>query len=388
MGGEVCQMAQGDVMPQQECPLPNSTHNDMSGGAHHVVQARDIHGGVHIQQPRASYSLVPRLLPPEITHFTGRAAELVELDALLVAASSRQPAAIVISAIAGTAGMGKTALAVHWAYKVRERFPDGQLYVNLHGYGPGSPLAPERALDGFLRAMNVPGQNIPEGVDAMAGYFRSLVAGRRILVVLDNAATSEQVRPLLPASPTCVVLVTSRSRLSGLVAREGAHRITLDLLSSDEAITLLRTIIGTARTDKELQEVAELAERCAHLPLALRIAAERVSTRPHLRIADLVADLNTEQDRLDTLAADDDEITVVRTVFSWSYRRLVMISVPKPPETSTIRTSLDSTASSPPASSSQLSLTPAHWTTEPATPGTPSPSSTRGPMRSGLSLPP
>lgn len=262
------------------------------------------------------------MLPPDVTFFTGRDAELSRLDALLKAGAEAQPAAVVISAIAGSPGVGKTALALRWAHRVHAQFPDGQLYVNLCGHDLGAPVSPEQALDGFLRALNVSGENVPHTVDAMAGYFRSLVAGRRILVMLDNAATAEQVRPLLPASPTCMVLITSRSRLSGLVARNGAYRITLDLLAPAEAITLLRTIIGAIRADNEPEATNELARRCAYLPLALRIAAERVAARPHVRIANLVDDLSTEQNRLDVLATDDDETTAIRTVFSWSYRSL------------------------------------------------------------------
>jgi tetratricopeptide (TPR) repeat protein len=312
-------------MPEQPEHKPssmNSTHNEVSAGASQVVQARDIHGSIHIQQPRVSSPPVPQLLPPDITHFTGRDAELGKLDALLNLDTAAQPAAVVISAIAGTAGMGKTALAIRWAHKARDHFPDGQLYVNLRGYDPGPLVAPEHALDGFLRAMNVAGENVPHGLDAMAGYYRSLLAGRRMLVVLDNAATPEQIRPLLPAAHTCMVLVTSRSRLSGLIARDGAHRITLDLLSPAEAISLLRSLIGPVRAGHEPGATAELARRCAYLPLALRIAAERVDARPQVRIADLVNDLSIEQNCLDILSTDDDETTAVRTVFSWSYRGL------------------------------------------------------------------
>jgi tetratricopeptide (TPR) repeat protein len=211
---------------------------------------------------------------------------------------------------------------VHWAHRVRERFPDGELYVNLRGYDPGPPVTPDQALDGFLRALDVPAEKIPHDVDVQAGLYRSLLAGRQMVVVLDNAATSDQVRPLLPGSPTCVVVVTSRSGLSGLVARDGAHRLTLDVLPADDAVMLLRHAIGADRVDTEPGAAAELARHCGYLPLALRIAAERAAARSHLKLADLAEELAVEHDRLDVLTADDDEATGVRTVFSWSYHAL------------------------------------------------------------------
>jgi tetratricopeptide (TPR) repeat protein len=218
--------------------------------------------------------------------------------------------------------MGKTSLAVHWAHRVRERFPDGELYVNLRGYDPGPPVTPDQALDGFLRALDVPAEKIPHDVDAQAGLYRSLLAGRRMVVVLDNAASPDQVRPLLPGSPTCVVVVTSRNRLSGLIARDGAHRLTLDVLPPEDAVTLLRHAIGADRVDAEPEAAAEVARHCDYLPLALRIAAERAAARTHLKLADLAEELAVERDRLDVLTADDDEATGVRTVFSWSYHTL------------------------------------------------------------------
>ncbi|MGB6164233.1 MAG: tetratricopeptide repeat protein [Pseudonocardiaceae bacterium] len=261
----------------------------------------------------------PRQLPADVMFFTGRDAELGRLDALL---DRGEPAAVVISAIAGTGGMGKTSLAVHWAHRVRERFPDGELYVNLRGYDPGPPVTPDQALDGFLRALDVPAEKIPHDVDAQAGLYRSLLAGRRMIVVLDNAATPDQVRPLLPGSPTCVVVVTSRNQLSGLVARDGAHRLTLDVLPPEDAVTLLRCAVGPDRVDAEPEAAAEVARHCDYLPLALRIAAERAAARTHLRLADLAEELAVERDRLDVLTADDDEATGVRNVFSWSYHAL------------------------------------------------------------------
>ncbi|WP_405959427.1 tetratricopeptide repeat protein (plasmid) [Streptomyces sp. NBC_00868] len=226
-----------------------------------------------------------------------------------------------ISAIAGTGGIGKTSLALQWAHRTRHRFPDGQLWVNLHGYDAGSPPSTDQVLDSFLTELGVAADRIPHTTDAKAALYRSLLAGHRILIVLDNAATPEQIRALLPGEPGCLVMVTSRSRLSGLVARDGAHRISLDILTPAESHTLLAGIIGPARTHREPEAAAQLAHHCAHLPLALRIAAERIAARPHLTIADFVHDLTTEHQRLNELATDD-ETTAVRGVFSWSYHAL------------------------------------------------------------------
>lgn len=263
---------------------------------------------------------IPRQLPGDVGTFVGRARMLERLDTLLAGPEARTTA--VISAVAGTAGVGKTALALRWAHRVRARFPDGDLFANLHGYDSGPRLTATEVLDGFLRAMDVPASRIPTTLDAQAGLYRSILRERRVLVVLDNAASTEDVRPLLPGSPTCLVLVTSRSRLSGLVAREGASRVTLDMLPRDEAVELLREVVGAERTDAEPAELAELAALCGYLPLALRIAAERILTHPQWTLADLVADLADERDRLDTLSTSDDETTAVRAVFSWSYRAL------------------------------------------------------------------
>jgi tetratricopeptide (TPR) repeat protein len=258
-----------------------------------------------------------------VAHFTGRGAELAKLDDLLAQDDAAQPAAMVISAIAGTAGVGKTALVVHWAHRVRDHFPDGQLFVNLRGYDPGPAVAPEQALEEFLRALHVAAEWIPAGLEARAALYRSLLHGRRILIVLDNANSAEQVRPLLPGSPTCRAVVTSRSRLSALIAHDGASRVIVDLLSPAEAIALLRGIIGEARVLAEPDATAKLARQCAHLPLALRIAAERAVTHPHRTLADLADELAVERDRLDLLAsAEEDEATAVRAVFSWSYHAL------------------------------------------------------------------
>ncbi|WP_155347809.1 ATP-binding protein [Acrocarpospora pleiomorpha] len=261
---------------------------------------------------------VPRQLPMDVYGFTGRTEQLATLHALLAPGERRTA---VISAVAGTAGAGKTALAVHWAHQVAKRFPDGQLYLDLRGYDPERPVPAADALAGFLRSLGVDGQDIPDDLSERAARYRTLVAGRRLLIVLDNARGADHVRPLLPGSPSCFVVVTSREDLAGLVARDGARRIELDMLSTPEAIALLRALIGE-RVDKSPSQAAELAENCARLPLALRIAAELAVARPGVALAELVAGLRDEQRRLDLLDAAGDPRTAVRAVFSWSYRQL------------------------------------------------------------------
>jgi tetratricopeptide (TPR) repeat protein len=266
--------------------------------------------------PDAARPVVPAQLPADVPAFTGRAAELAELDRL-----AGTLAAVVISAVSGTAGVGKTALAVRWSHLVSHRFPDGQLYVNLRGYDPGQPVSAGRALTGFLSALGVPEQEIPVDEDQRAARYRTEVAGRRMLVVLDNASSVEQVRPLLPGTPTCTVLVTSRDSLPGLVALHGARRLDLDLLPLGDAVTLLRRLIGD-RIDVEPGAAAVLAAQCARLPLALRVAAELATSRPGSTLADLTEELSDQQRRLDLLDAGGDERAAVRAVFSWSYRHL------------------------------------------------------------------
>jgi len=270
---------------------------------------------------------VPAQLPADVDAFTGRTAELAELDRLLPntpecpSAVGAASTAVVISAVSGTAGVGKTALALRWAHRVRAGFPDGQLYVNLRGYDPDQPLSPGYALAGFLRALGVPGAEIPPEVDERAAAYRSLLDGRRILVVLDNAATVEQVRPLLPGTPSALVVVTSRDALTGLVARDGARRLDLDLLPPEDAVALLRALIGE-RVGDEPDATAILAGQCARLPLALRVAAELAATRNAIPLAQLVEELADQQQRLELFDAGGDPRTAIRAVFSWSYLHL------------------------------------------------------------------
>jgi len=272
-------------------------------------------------EPRPAVS-VPQQLPGAVRGFTGRSAELEALTGLLDRSGAPGGGAIVISAIGGTAGVGKTALAVHWAHQVAGRFPDGQLYVNLRGFHSlGTPMSPAEAIRGFLDSLGIAAERIPAGPDAQAGLYRSLMSGRRMLVVLDNAQDAEQVRPLLPGSSGCLTLVTSRSQLTGLVAAEGAHSLTLDLLTDAEAHELLALRLGEARLCAEPRAAAELIRLCACLPLALAIAAARASTRRGLRIGALAEELKDTQRRLDALETGDPAVSA-RTVFSWSLGHL------------------------------------------------------------------
>ena len=264
---------------------------------------------------------VPQELPGAPTAFTGRKAELGALTSLLTLVGHRGQGTVAIGVICGAPGVGKTALAVSWAHQVADQFPDGQLFVSLRGYDPASPMTPATALAGFLRALGIAGPDIPASQDERARRYRSLVAGRRMLIVLDNAGSAEQVRPLLPGSQGCLTIVTSRSSLAGLVAREGATRHEVDLLPLADAICLLRSLIGV-RVGTESDAAATLARQCARLPLALRVAAERAAARPDAPLAELVDELADQQQRLDRLDADGDKDSAIREVFSWSCRQL------------------------------------------------------------------
>jgi tetratricopeptide (TPR) repeat protein/transcriptional regulator with XRE-family HTH domain len=265
---------------------------------------------------------VPRQLPAAMADFTGRTAELAALTAMLGEAGSGALGTVVISAIGGTAGVGKTALALYWAHQVAVRFGDGQLYVNLRGFDPsGSPATPAEAIRGFLDALGVPPERIPPAPEAQAGLYRSLLADRRMLILLDNARDEQQVRPLLPASADCLVLVTSRSQLGGLGAADGARLVCLDVLSHAEAVQLLSARLGTARAAAEPGAVDEIVALCACLPLALVVAAARAAARPRFSLAALAAELTDAVGRLDALDAGDPDSSV-RAVFSWSTRQL------------------------------------------------------------------
>jgi DNA-binding SARP family transcriptional activator len=273
---------------------------------------------------RPAWAVVPRQLPAMVAHFTGRTAELAALTEMASQADGSAQTTV-ISVIAGTAGVGKTALAVHWAQQGADGFPDGQIYINLQGYGPGEPVAPGDALAVMLRGLGVPGQEIPLAEQERAALFRSLLAGRRMLLVLDNARSAAQVRPLLPGAASCSVVITSRDSLAALVARDGAQRLDLDLLPLAEAMGLLRVLIGD-RAGAEPAALEALALQCGRLPLGLRVAAELVARRA-TPLSELTRELADYQQRLDLLDAGGDPSTAVRAVFSWSCRHLTADTV-------------------------------------------------------------
>ncbi|MEV4297047.1 tetratricopeptide repeat protein [Microbispora rosea] len=264
---------------------------------------------------------VPAQLPLDARGFAGRTTELARLDAHL-AAANHSPTALTILAVSGTAGVGKTTLALHWAHRVRDRFPDGQLYLNLRGFDPtAAAIEPAEAILSFLDALGVPPQRVPPGFEAQAGLYRSLLANRRVLVVLDNARDVEQVRPLLPGSPNCLVVVTSRDQMSGLVAIDGGCPLTLGLLSASEGRELVVRRLGAERAGAEPRAVDEIVAQCAGLPLALAVVAARAVMNPQFSLATLARELRAVQGGLDAFHGGD-PATQVRTVFSWSYRTL------------------------------------------------------------------
>ena len=311
----------GEAMAQQNLAVLAEAHGRYADALGHCEQALRLSRAIGPPAAAEPQRAVPRELPSTVPGFTGRSAELQALTRLLDRPGGRTPKAVVISAIGGTAGVGKTALAVHWAHQVADLFPDGELYVNLRGYDPGQPVAAAEALAGFLLSLGVPGHNIPPEAEQRAARYRSLLAGKRMLVILDNAGSADQVRPLLPGTGACAVLVTSRDALAGLVARDGAARLDLDVLPPQDAVALLETLIG-ARAAAEPEAAAGLAELCCRLPLALRVAAELAASRPDVPLAGLTEELADLRTRLDLLNAGGDPRTQVRAVFSWSCRHL------------------------------------------------------------------
>lgn len=259
---------------------------------------------------------VPMQLPPDVPDFVGRSALLAALDDF--GADGSRPA---VAAVTGPAGVGKTALVVRWSHRVAHLYPDGCLYIDLRGYGPQPPMEAAEAATRFLVALGISRTEAPGDLEELVARYRSALAGRRMLILLDNARSPAQARQLLPGVPGCRAVVTSRSDLAGLVARDGAKRLVVEPFSGPEATALLHRLVGP-QADAEPQAALALARACDRLPLALRIAAERVASRPSAALGDLVAEFTDHQGRLDALSAGGDDATAVRAVFSWSYAAL------------------------------------------------------------------
>ncbi|MCX4985356.1 tetratricopeptide repeat protein [Streptomyces sp. NBC_00572] len=289
--------------------------NAFAGRATHVVQAGVIYGGVHggRDAPSVPTLPVPRQLPRVATCFTDRTDLLAALNA--VAATSNG-----VAMISGTAGVGKSALAVHWGHQARDLYPDGQLYANLRGYDRLAPLAPEEVLHGFLSALGAPADRVPGSLDAMSSLFRSLLDGKRVLLVADNAGSADQVRPLLPSAPGCFTIVTSRSRLGALTAVDGATPVAMRPLDTPDAVELFRRLAGDDEAEGVTGDgVTRLVRRCGRLPLTVRIAAQQAGAGTSL--GELIEELEGDGLRLESLSMSD-ERSGVRTVFSWSYQQL------------------------------------------------------------------
>ncbi|GAA2211774.1 BTAD domain-containing putative transcriptional regulator [Nonomuraea monospora] len=267
--------------------------------------------------PPATPGVVPRQLPARVAHFTGRQAELAALDSLLPAGDEGPSRAVPVGVIIGTGGIGKTALAVHWAHQVADRFQDGHVYVDLRGFGPAArPLSPVEVLRILLGVLKVPDHQIPAAFQAQVGLYRSLLAGRRMLILLDNARDSSQVHHLLPTSPGCLTLVTSRVELTDLITVHGARRVSLTPFPDVQAGELLERCLGEEYVAAQRESVADVIRRCAGLPLALTILAARAAARPGFPLASLLPDLG-----LDAFDGGEPR-SDVRSVFSWSYRAL------------------------------------------------------------------
>jgi tetratricopeptide (TPR) repeat protein len=296
-----------------------------------VVQARDVSGGVHFHASQGeplSSRVVPRQLPADVSVFVDRQSELRALTRLTGgsaegAGSRLRHQTVTVVVVTGSAGVGKTALALHWAHRVRDRFPGGELYANLRGFDEGAPVSAEVVLDRFLRDLGVSQETIPADLDGRAALFRSLVADLRIVIVLDNVADIGQVRPLIPGGSGPFVLITSRNQLAGLAIRDGAKRMRLDIFQESDAVGLLRRVTRTGGRRDAAADLVELAQLCARLPLALRVAAEHAVSRPTMQLAELIADLRDDSLLWEALSTGDGPHgEAVRTVFAWSYRDL------------------------------------------------------------------
>ncbi|MCE6993454.1 tetratricopeptide repeat protein [Saccharothrix sp. S26] len=280
------------------------------------MQAGVVHGDVTFHNAPSTPPPVPRQLLGAPVHFTDRVAELAELNEALV--EHRRDGTRMFAVLSGPGGVGKTALALHWAHTTRDRFTDGQLYVDLAGFSGSEPVQPEDALGLFLRSLGVPSREVPVEITEQAALYRSLTADKKLLVLLDNAYSAAQVRPLSPSSPSSAVLVTSRNRLTGLVA-EGARLVDVGPLGNVSAVRLLAKVVGKRRVDDDPERAAALVGMCGGLPIAVRVAAARLASRPKWSVQKVVTELSDERNRLSMLSAPE---LSVQTTFDLSYRAL------------------------------------------------------------------
>jgi len=281
------------------------TENDFSGEAQFVVQAGVIKGDIHVGPQVSAPPPVPRQLPRPATHFTNRVAEIQRLDSVVREGSG-------LAVVSGQAGVGKSALVVWWAHQSMESFPDGQLYVDLRGFHSRPPQRPEEALHSFLLALNAPMDGVQDHVDAMSALYRSALHGKRVLIVADNARNVQQLMPLLPGTPGCSLIATSRNDLDALQVTEGAESVSLRPLRQRDAIVLFSRL----STQSETHQVTELISQCGSLPLTLRIAAQQ--SREPGDIEALIQELSSTTDRLSAMSSPDEEMGM-RPVLSWSY---------------------------------------------------------------------
>ncbi|MFJ2264235.1 tetratricopeptide repeat protein [Streptomyces sp. NPDC087844] len=291
-------------------------HNELSGVVHGAsVQAAVVHGGLHIRTGETAAPQLPWQLPPAV-RLTDRTAEVERLEHHRALAAQRDHPAL--ATVSGLGGVGKTALALAWLHRLRPDFPGGQLYADLGAQAPAGPVEPAHVLGSFLRGLGVPPQQVPDGVADRAAMYRSHTADRRIVVLLDDAATAAQVRPLLPGGSN-VTLVTSRRRMSGL-ALEGGYQVHLEPLSPEDAVELLAVTLADDRVATQPDDARALVGLCAGLPLAVRVAGARLAARPRRRITTMVRALTAERGRLDALAIDGDH--GVRAALDLSYQGL------------------------------------------------------------------